>query len=318
MSRLRSRAVVPACAVLALLWSSLEPVCAQGLGELLLRKNSLYHEISVYKRGSVVTLQFGRRNATLFQSQVDVSDLRRHLLEYSALAFGGLLYEPEPKRVLVVGLGGGVIPREMHHYFPQTEVDVVEIDPEILTIAQEFFSFRPDDHLQVHIADGRVFIRNQLRQQPVPKYDLIILDAFNSEYIPFHLMTKEFLEEVKGVLSEDGVVVANIFYVNRLFDAEVKTYLEVFGRCQGFFGARSGNCLLIAPGAQAPTLTSADAVDRAAELQRKHAFAFDLPRVARLLHPEVHPEPRATVLTDDRAPVDWLRSQETQQTPQAQ
>jgi spermidine synthase len=231
------------------------------------------------------------------------------------MTFSGLLYVPEPKRVLVVGLGGGVIPREMHHYFPQAEVDVVEIDQEILTIAQEHFSFRPDDRLRVHIADGRVFIRNQLRREPVPKYDIIVLDAFNSEYIPFHLMTKEFLEEVKGVLAEGGVVVANVFYTNRLFDAEAKTYLEAFGRCQAFYGVYSGNAMLIAPGAQAPTLTAAEALDRATELQEKHAFTFDLPAIADEFRPAVRVDARTNVLTDDRAPVDWLRTQETQRPP---
>ena len=167
MARLRLRRALVAGAVLTLLRSPLQPVRAQGLGELVLRKNSLYHEISVYRLGSVVTLQFGRRHPAVFQSQVDLSDLRRHLLEYSALVFGGLLYKPEPKRVLVVGLGGGVIPRELHHYFPHTEVDVVEIDAEILTIAEGFFSFRSDDRLRVHIADGRVFIRRHLRREPL-------------------------------------------------------------------------------------------------------------------------------------------------------
>jgi spermidine synthase len=313
----RSRTVLLACVAAAFLWSAVEPARAQDLGQLVLRKNSLYHEISVYQRGSVVTLQFGRRNPNVFQSQVDVSDLRRHLLEYSAMTFSGLLCKPEPKRVLVVGLGGGVIPREMHHYFPQAEVDVVEIDPEILTIAEDYFSFRRDERLRVHIADGRFFIRGQLRQTPVAKYDIIILDAFNSEYIPFHLMTKEFLQEVKGVLAEDGVVVANVFYTNRLFDAEAKTYLEVFGRCQAFYGVHSGNAMLIAPGAQAPTLTSAEAEDRATGLQQEHAFAFDLPGIADQFRATVRPHPGAASLTDDRAPVDWLRTQEIQRPPEA-
>jgi spermidine synthase len=307
--------VLPACVVAALLLSAVHQASAQDLGQLVLRKNSLYHEISVYKRGSVVTLQFGRRNADIFQSQVDVSDLRRHLLEYSAMMFSGLLYTPEPTRVLVVGLGGGVIPREMHHYFPRAEVDVVEIDPEILTIAEGHFGFRRDERLRVHIADGRVFIRNQLRREAVPKYDIVILDAFNSEYIPFHLMTREFLEEVKGVLAEDGVVVANVFYTNRLFDAEARTYLEAFGRCQAFYGTHSGNAMLIAPGAQAPTLTAATALDRARELQEKHAFTFSLPAIAGQFRPTVRFDPRANVLTDDRAPVDWLRTQERKTTP---
>jgi spermidine synthase len=217
--------------------------------------------------------------------------------------------------MLVVGLGGGVIPREMHYYFPELEIDVVEIDPQIPPIATQFFGFREDDRLRVHIADGRMFIKKQLRSDPAPKYDMVILDAFNGDYIPFHLMTKEFLEEVKGVLAEDGVVIANVFYYNRLFDAEFKTFLAVFGRCQMFLGDYSTNAMLVAPGPSAPMLTVKEAIGQAEMLQRKHKFAFDMLTVAKRLQPNAHPDSHAKVLTDDWAPVDWLRTQETRKSP---
>jgi spermidine synthase len=160
-----------------------------------------------------------------------------------------------------------------------------------------------------------MFIKKQLRLNPIPKYDLIILDAFNGDYIPFHLMTKEFLEEVKGVLSEDGVVVANVFYSNRLFDAEMKTFLAVFGRCQVFFGVNCTNAMLVAPGPAGPTLTIKDAVARAELLQSEHKPAFDMLTVAKRLRPNTSPEQYARVLTDDRAPVNWLRTQERGKSP---
>jgi spermidine synthase len=285
---------------------------AQGLGRLIHKKDSLYHRIFVYQRGPVVTLRFGKQSATQVQSQVNLNDLRLHMLEYTALAFCGLLYKSEPEKVLVLGLGGGVIPRELHYYFPSIEIDVVEIDPEIQLVATQFFGFRDDDKLKVYIDDGRMFIKKQLRLDPVSKYDLVILDAFNSDYIPFHLMTKEFLEEVKGILAEDGVVIANVFYSNRLFDAELKTFLAVFGRCQAFFGTSSTNAMLVALGPTSPTLTVKEAMDRAEVVQSKHKLSFDMLAVAKRLRPNIRPDSHAKVLTDDRAPVNWLRSQEKQ------
>jgi spermidine synthase len=291
--------------------SFVRAVAADQFGQLIHEKNSLYHHIFVYRSGPVVTLQFGKRTAVQIQSQVNLDNLRQHMLEYTTLAFCGLLYKPEPERILVLGLGGGVIPREMHYYFPSAEIDVVEIDPEIPLIATQFFGFRDDDKLKVHIDDGRMFIKKQLRCDPVPKYDLVILDAFNSDYIPFHLMTKEFLEEeVKGVLAEDGVVIANVFYSNCLFDAEFKTFLAVFERCQVFLGAYSTNAMLVAPGPTGPVLTIKEAVDRAQRLQRKHRLSFDMIAVAKRLRSDIRPETHAKVLTDDRAPVNWLRTQE--------
>jgi len=285
------------------------------LGRLVYEKNSLYHSISVYRRGSVVTLQFGKLPPVHMQSQVNLNDLRQHRLEYSKMSFCGLLYNPEPKRMLVLGLGGGVIPRDMRYYFPDAEIDVVDIDPEIPHIAKEFFAFSEDGKLKVHVDDGRMFIKKQLRRDPVPKYDIIILDAFNGDYIPFHLMTKEFLQEVQRVLDDDGVVVANVFYSNRLFDAEFKTFLDVFDRCQAFYGLDSGNAMLVSGGPSVSILSPKQAEEGARQLAEKHDFAFDMVAVARRLDPDSTPDPDARVLTDDRAPVNWLRSQEKQASP---
>lgn len=311
----KTRTIVILCVVS--FWMPLFTGVATGdeIGKLIHEENSLYHRIFVYQNGSVVTLQFSTYGSSQIQSRVNLNDMGQHKLEYTTLTFCGLLYKPEPKRVLVVGLGGGVIPRQMHHYFPNANIDVVEIDPAIELIASRFFGFHKDDKLKVHIDDGRIFVKKQLRSAPVPKYDLVILDAFNGDYIPFHLMTKEFLQEVKGVLANDGVVIANVFFSNRLFDAEFKTFLYVFGQCQAYFGVNSGNAMLVALGTNIPTLTTKDATNRAAELQAKHNFSFDLVTVAATLKFDAHPEPQAEMLTDDLAPVNWLRAQEKTKSP---
>ncbi|MFC1739385.1 spermidine synthase [Planctomycetota bacterium] len=298
------------CVAALLQLLSFSMTAGPGFGQLIYKKNSLYHRIFVYQQGPVVSLRFGKQAGVQVQSQVNLNNLRHHMLEYTTLSFCGLLYTPEPEKMLVLGLGGGVIPREMHHYLPELEIDVAEIDPEIPVIAKRFFGFHENDNLKVHIADGRMFIKKQLQQEPVPKYDIVILDAFNSDYIPFHLMTKEFLDQVKGVLAEDGVVIANVFYSNRLFDAEIKTFLAVFGRCQVFAGVHSTNAMLAAPGPNTPTLTLKEASERAKMLQRKYNLALNMLTVAKRLRPNMHPVSNAKVLTDDRAPVNWLRQQD--------
>jgi len=285
------------------------------LGKVIHQKNSLYNGIFVYKNESIVSLKFGKRATFNTQSQIDLNDLQRHMLEYSRMTFCGLLYKPEPKRILVLGLGGGVIPRQMRHYFPAIEIDVAEIDPDIPPIAAQFMGFKEDEKLKVYVDDGRMFIKKQLRRNPVPKYDMIVLDAFNGDYIPFHLMTKEFLQEVKGVLADDGVVIANVFYTNRLFDAEFKTFISVFERSQAFFGDVSGNAMLVSPGPACPILTQQEAVEHAQQIQQSHALSFDLVEIAELLRPDVYPDRKAKVLTDDLAPVHWLREQETNKAP---
>ncbi|MCE5186970.1 MAG: fused MFS/spermidine synthase [Planctomycetaceae bacterium] len=281
-----------------------------AFGELLCRKNSLYTAIYVYQRDSIVTLRFGMRDSSTIQSQVDLDNPRRHMLEYTEMSFCGLLFNPDPNAVLVLGQGGGVIPRDVHHYFPNAMIDVVEIDGEISAVAEKYFDFRTDEKLRVRVDDGRMFIKKKLLREPGQKYDWVILDAFNGDYIPFHLMTKEFLQEVKSILTDDGVVVANVFLSNRLFDSELKTFRSVFGQCQVFAGIRSGNAMLAATAAQGPALTIEAAVKRAGQLQDRHGFEFDMVQIARRLDPGFVEDSEAMLLTDDRAPVNWLKTQQ--------
>jgi len=286
---------------------------AEPLGKVIYKKNSLYNSIFVYQNGSIVTMKFGRKSGVHLQSQVDLDNPQQHLLEYTRMAFCGLLYKPDPKTMLVLGLGGGVIPSQMRYYFPLMEIDVAEIDADVVPAATKYMGFKEDENLKVTVDDGRMFIKKQLRKKQIPKYDLIVLDAFNGDYIPFHLMTREFLDEVKGVLADDGVVIANVFFTFRLFDAEFKTFLSVFGRGQAFYGSYSGNAMIVSPGAKCDMLTPQKVLERAGQLQQKLSLSFDLTEVAKMLRPDAQPERKAKVLTDDLAPVNWLKEQETEE-----
>ena len=309
--------VVALCCAAAYLFC-VDAARSSGPGNLIYKKNSLYQRVYVYRDGPVMTLRFSKRRPRVIQSQVDLSNLRKHMLPYTRHMMAGLLYNPRPRRVLVLGLGGGVIPRDLHHYYPQAQIDVVEIDPAIPPIAKRLFGFKTDERLRVHVADGRIWIKQQLQRNPNVRYDMVVLDAFNSDYIPFHLMTREFLLEVRRILAPDGVVIANVFYTNRLFDAELKTFLEVFGRCQVFYVPESTNAMLVSPGEALPTLTRGQAMDRSEKLQRERGFQFDLPGVARQLRKDVVPDGSARVLTDDRAPVNWLRWQQNEKSGSGQ
>jgi len=191
---------------------------------LIYCRDSHYNRVLVYEEGFIRTLRLGYNSRDRKQSVIDVRDLNTHQLEYTQLAFAGLLLNRAPAKVLVIGLGGGVIPRDMHDYFPEAEIDVVEIDPEIVKVAELFFFFKPDERLRVYVADGREFVQQQASREPRPAYDMVILDSFNSEYIPFHMSTREFLEQVADILHPRGVVVANVLRSNRLFDAELRTF----------------------------------------------------------------------------------------------
>ncbi len=279
----------------------------QNYGGIIHMKNSLYTTIYVHKSDSVITLKFGKQKSA--QSQVDVENLRSHLSDYTAMSFCGLLYNSAPNNILVVGLGGGVIPREMRYYFPQAKIDIVEIDQEIPPIASKYFKFQPDENMKVYISDGRIFIKKFKRMEPIQKYNYIVLDAFTSDYIPFHLMTREFLEELKEILTDDGVIVANVWYPNQLFEAEFKTFLSVFDQSQVYCG--NGNAIIVAPGPDCPAITSQQAMQKTSTLQNKLQLSFNLIQIAAMLAPNAKPHPLTQLLTDDCAPVNQLRKLNT-------
>jgi spermidine synthase len=159
------------------------------------------------------------------------------------MTFAGLLLNAAPENILVLGLGGGSIPTTLSQLFPDATIDVVEIDRAVVKVAKAFFHFAESEKLAVDVRDARVFIKRAgLRQV---KYDYIVLDAFNGDYIPEHLMTEEFLREVKAILSPNGVLIANTFSTSKLYDHESVTYRKVFGQFFNFKLPGSGNRVIL-------------------------------------------------------------------------
>jgi len=159
------------------------------------------------------------------QSVVKPGDPDHLELPYTRAMLVGLALCEEPRRILIVGLGGGTLPMFLRKNYPDATIDVVDIDPGIAYAAREFFGFREDDQMHVRLADGRQFIENS--RQP---YDAIFLDAFGNENVPAHLATQEFLQAVRRAVKPNGVVIGNIWRRNSnpLYDSMVRTYQEVF------------------------------------------------------------------------------------------
>jgi hypothetical protein len=120
----------------------------------------------------------------------------------------GLLWQPQPRRIYAIGLGGGRVPLVLHHYLPGAAIECSEIDPVVLRLAERYFGLRPDERLHVAIEDGREWLAGRDRRQP---YDIIFVDAFlDRGYAPYRLATVEFCELAQAHLSERGVLIINL------------------------------------------------------------------------------------------------------------
>ena len=211
------------------------PACAVELHA----ERSLYRNIIVYEDDGIRCMKFGRQAAGR-QTCMAVADRDRLVFDYTKMMMAALYLNPSPRRILIIGLGGGTLPRVLQRILPEAKIDAVEVDPAVVRVAYKYFDFAPLPTTRVFEEDGRVFVKRMGRRET--RYDLVMLDAFDHEYIPEHLLTREFLQEIKGLLSERGVLAANTFASSRLYDFESATYYSVFG---DFYGLKSANRVIL-------------------------------------------------------------------------
>lgn len=175
------------------------------------------------------------------QTCFDLADPDKMVFEYTRMMSSALFLMPEPRNVLIIGLGGATIPQAFEKILPDTIIDSVEIDPAVVRVAERYFGYEQSLRQRVFVEDGRAFVERA--HQEGRRYDMVMLDAFDVDYIPAHLLTLEFLQHVRAILSANGVLVANTFTSSHMYDQESATYAAVFG---DFFNLRAGNRVLIA------------------------------------------------------------------------
>ncbi len=129
---------------------------------------------------------------------------------------------------LTIGGGGYTFPRYMEIYYPNAHIDVVEIDPEVTRIVYSHLGLPKTTRIKTFNEDGRWYVMNCK-----DKYDLIFTDAYNDLSIPYHLTTKEFAEQLKNIMNENGILMSNIidnFQRGAFLPSYMKTLREVFGQ----------------------------------------------------------------------------------------
>ena len=257
--------------------------CAAVLTAIALALPALAGEAILHERKSdygtiIVTeepdgnraLRFERDGAR--QSVVNPGDPDDLVLPYTQVALTGLALSGEPRRILVIGLGGGALPAFLRRHYPVARIDAVDIDPEVVRVAKEYFGFREDRLMRAHVADGRRFVEEA--REP---YDMIFLDAFGTDAVPPHLATREFLQSVRRITRPEGVVVGNLWFrrYNKLFDSMVHTYRSVFDELAVLHVLGTGNRIVIAL-PRKKELDRAEFARLAREVSAARRFRFDL------------------------------------------
>lgn len=182
-----------------------------------------FHDVKVIEENSIRKLIFGNGFCSE-QSAINLLEPHKHVFDYTLLAMHTLLFKPHPSSILVIGLGGGIMPMEMEKYASNSIIDVIELDPAIKSIAENYFFFKESEKVKVYIGDAFYIVKKLPR-----KYDIIIIDAFFSNYIPFHLMSLEFFKSINKIAKKSSVVASNISSVHPSFFSQVNTIRSVFG-----------------------------------------------------------------------------------------
>jgi len=191
--------------------------------KVIFGKKTCHHAVSITECDGLRTMVFGHGMASE-QSSIQLNNLEYHVFDYSILSMHSLLFCPNPSKVLVVGLGGGVIPRSLSKYCPDAKIDVIEIDEDVIDLAKEYFYFEETDNVKVYHDDAFNAV-----EKLDGKYDIVILDAFNTSYTPMHLMSLQFFNRLKTILSDKSVVAINVCKTHPSYYSHVNTLTSSLG-----------------------------------------------------------------------------------------
>lgn len=231
--------------------------------------------IKVAKNESTITLGFSdnfNSPPDLIQSEIDLDRPLNLKSPYTQAMMLGLVWNSTPQRIYLAGLGGGIIPLILHHYFPEVVIDCAEIDPAVIKAATTFFGLKLDERLNVANQDGREYLA---RQNSHIKYDIIFSDVFlGTGYTPYRLSTQEFYELCQQRLSKEGVLVVNLFHNDAFFAEKLLTIQSVFEQVYIVFMAKIGNAVIIANNGK--KLARKEIIAQAKLLQTKYQFEFPL------------------------------------------
>jgi spermidine synthase len=214
----------------------------------LYRSESLHHSITVDESDDgVVSLRFNGR----LQSSIGGPDALDSVQPYFAFLHLPFAIATSARRVLVIGLGGGVLPKRMWHDYPELRIDAVELDPEVIDVSRRFFGLPDDERLHVIAAEGRSFL-----EKTVERWDIIVIDAYFETSMPFDLTTREFLALCHDRLTPGGVLAYNLVGVlsgrgSHPFHRFVKGMRETFAATYVFpvgvdCGGRRQNIVVLA------------------------------------------------------------------------
>jgi len=203
------------------------------------------------------------------QSAMRLEDPWALELEYTRCMMAFLLFHAEPRRALMVGLGGGSLAKFFHHRLRALATHVVESDERVIAAARALFHLPPDDdRLKVEQGDGVEALAPEC-------CDLLVVDGYEDEATPAALVSQAFFDAAWSALEDPGALVMNFMDDDPHFDRNLQRMERAFGGAVLCFPAlRDPNLIAIALKGAPPAVTWETLRSRAARLERNYGLPF--------------------------------------------
>lgn len=260
------------------------PVDDTGSGALEADVKTDFSRIRIRKNRNVRTMLFVRDNGEeVIESSVNLDKPHDLLIDYTKHMFLSYIVKPKQDRVLIIGLGGGAMIHFMKHHEPKAKVDVVEIDPIVVKLADKYFGVRTEGNVNIAVKDGFQYLKDTPNT-----YDVIYMDAFlkpskdtDETGVPLKLKTIRFYKDIQKKLTADGLVVFNINPHAQIQD-DVRNIREAFPQTYVFNLPNLGGLVVI--GSMAPQrLTLAEINAKAVDLDKRFKASFSFREMANTL-----------------------------------
>jgi spermidine synthase len=176
------------------------------------------------------------------QSRMSLDDPYALNLAYTRTMMGFLLLHPAPRDLVMIGLGGGSLAKFCHRYLPAARIAVVEINPHVIALRDEFEVPAESERFRVLLGDGAKFVR-----QRTAAADVLLVDGFDTDGLPSRLCSQRFYDDCQALLRPGGVLVVNLHFGHRQVPAQVERIRRSF----------DGGALLVDDGERANSIVFA-------------------------------------------------------------
>lgn len=239
---------------------------AQGFSMLNARR--IAAEAHLSEQNGVRSLHLGNN---MVQSAMRLAFPNQLELAYTRCMMGFMLFHPQPENILMIGLGGGSLAKFVYHGLPRTKTTVVEISPEVVVFARNYFSLPPDDdRLQVLIAEGDEYISSHPSSANV-----LMVDGFDDGCQVASLCTQDFYNHARAVLKRNGILVVNLLSRDRGFQNYMRRIENSFsGQVSTLPADPHGNVIAFAFRQSPSRRVWEDLPERAKKLESEFALRF--------------------------------------------